>query len=41
MSERASGPDGYLSEKGLIPMNDTERGQWKTSVGNLENLSLN
>ena len=41
LSERASGPDGYLSEKGLIPMNDTERMQWKTSVGNLENLSLN
>ena len=41
LSERASGPDGYLSEKGLIPMNDTERMQWKKSVGNLENLSLN
>ncbi len=41
MSERASGPDGYLSEKGLIPMNTAERTQWKTSVGNLESLSLN
>lgn len=39
-SERASGPDGYLAEKGLIPMNDAERNMWKTSVANLEPLSL-
>lgn len=39
-SERASGPDGYLADKGLIPMNDAERAQWKASVGNLETLSL-
>jgi len=39
-SERASGVDGYLSEKGLIPMNDDERAQWKASVSSLENLSL-
>ena len=41
MSPRASGADGYLTEKGLIPMNDAEHAQWKTSVGNLQNLSLN
>ena len=41
MSARASGPDGYLSEKGLIPMNDAEYAKWKTSVDNLETLSLN
>jgi len=41
MSPRASGADGYLSEKGLIPMNNAEHMQWKTSVGNLETLSLN
>jgi len=40
MSERASGADGYLSEKGLIPMNAAEHSQWKTSVGNLSTLSL-
>lgn len=40
LSERASGPDGYLSEKGLIPMNDDERAGWKTSVTNLQPLSL-
>lgn len=39
-SERASGPDGYLAEKGLIPMNDAERSAWRTSVANLEPLSL-
>jgi len=41
MSDRASGADGYLSEKGLIPMNDAERAQWKASVGSLSTLSLN
>ena len=41
MSPRASGQDGYLSEKGLIPMNAEEHNMWKTNVGNLETLSLN
>ena len=41
MSPRASGADGYLAEKGLIPMNADEHAKWKASVGNLENLSLN
>ncbi len=39
-SDRASGPDGYLAEKGLIPMNEGERASWRTSVANLEPLSL-
>ena len=40
MSDRAAGEDGYLSEKGLIPMNPTEQAQWKASVLALEPLSL-
>lgn len=40
-SERASGPDGYLSEKGLIPMGDAERAEWKNSVMALTPMSLN
>lgn len=27
MRDRTSGPDGYLSEKGMIPMSDKERGE--------------
>lgn len=38
--ERASGPDGYLAEKGLIPMNDDERAEWKANVMALKTLSL-
>ena len=41
MSDRATGQDGYLSEKGLIPMNAEERAQWKTDVLSLKSLSLN
>ena len=41
MSDRATGADGYLAEKGLIPMNATEQAQWKASVMALEPLSLN
>ena len=40
MSDRASGADGYLAEKGLIPMNAAEQAQWKASVLGLEPLSL-
>jgi phosphate transport system substrate-binding protein len=40
MSDRASGEDGYLAEKGLIPMNATEHAEWKVSVLGLESLSL-
>ena len=31
-SNKAWGPEGYLSEKGLIPMPDTERAEFKNSV---------
>jgi phosphate transport system substrate-binding protein len=41
MSDRASGEDGYLAEKGLIPMNIEEHAQWKTDVLALKSLSLN
>ncbi len=41
MSPRASSADGYLAEKGLIPMSDAEHAEWKSSVGSLQSLSLN
>jgi phosphate transport system substrate-binding protein len=41
MSDRASGEDGYLAEKGLIPMLPEEHAQWKADVLSLKNLSLN
>jgi len=41
MSDRATGEDGYLAEKGLIPMNTEEQSQWRTDVLSLKNLSLN
>ena len=34
-SDRAWGPEGYLSEKGLIPMPDAERKQFAADVKNL------
>lgn len=40
MSDRASGADGYLAEKGLIPMSDDEHAKWKTSVAALETITL-
>ena len=40
MSPRASGADGYLSEKGLIPMNAAEHAKWSKSVLSLQPLSL-
>lgn len=39
-SERASGQDGYLSEKGLIPMKPEEHAARKASVLALETVSL-
>ncbi|PHR56840.1 MAG: phosphate ABC transporter substrate-binding protein [Robiginitomaculum sp.] len=39
LSARASGPDGYLADKGLIPMNDAERSKWKSNVSALKTLS--
>jgi len=41
MSDRASGSDGYLAEKGLIPMEPAEHKEWEASVLSLEPLSLN
>lgn len=40
MSEKASGGDGYLAEKGLIPMNTAEHAQWKASVLDLQILTM-
>lgn len=40
MSPRASGEDGYLAEKGLIPMNPEEHAQWRKSVLSLTPLTL-
>lgn len=39
-SVRASGEDGYLSERGLIPMNAGEHAQWQSQVRALETLNL-
>lgn len=37
-SEKAWGPDGYLSEKGMIPMPIAERRKYRKTVMNLETL---
>jgi phosphate transport system substrate-binding protein len=37
-SEKAWGPEGYLSDKGLIPMPDAERKQIAEDVKNLKTL---
>lgn len=39
-SENAWGPEGYLAEKGLIPMPDDERKEWAARVRDLKNLSM-
>ncbi len=39
-SDKAWGPDGYLADRGLIPMSDQERAAMAKSVANLENLNL-
>ena len=38
-SERAWGEDGYLSDRGLIPMPDAERQKFASDVANLTPLS--
>jgi len=38
-SDKAWGPEGYLSEKGLIPMPDTERAEFHNSVNALSTLT--
>jgi phosphate transport system substrate-binding protein len=40
-SENAWGPEGYLAEKGLIPMPDAERQKYMNVARQLEALSLN
>jgi phosphate transport system substrate-binding protein len=39
-SEGAWGEEGYLADKGLIPMTDEERRDWSTRVRALTNLSM-
>ena len=39
-SARASGPDGYLSDKGLIPMPEQERTQYRNVATNLTPLTM-
>lgn len=39
-AERTWGEDGYLSDKGLIPMPDSERNQFKKDTASLKNLHL-
>jgi len=38
-SDKAWGPEGYLSEKGMIPMPDSERLQFQNSVTSLSTLT--
>jgi len=38
-NDKAWGPEGYLADKGLIPMSDKERKDWAEKVKNLEVLS--
>jgi phosphate transport system substrate-binding protein len=40
-SEKAWGEEGYLSERGLIPMPDAERAEVKAAVDNLKTIPLN
>ena len=39
-SEKAWGPDGYLAEKGMIPMPDKERAQFQSDVKALKPLTM-
>ncbi len=39
-SDRAWGEEGYLTEKGLIPMSVSERKDWASKVKSLQNLSM-
>jgi len=39
-SDKAWGPEGYLAEKGLIPMSDQERGSWNAKATELANLAM-
>ena len=37
-SEKAWGEEGYLSEKGMIPIPDAERKEFRSNVKNLKTL---
>ncbi|MFK5977401.1 MAG: PstS family phosphate ABC transporter substrate-binding protein [Rhizobiaceae bacterium] len=39
-NEAAWGEEGYLTDKGLIPMSEEEREEWADKVKNLENFSM-
>jgi phosphate transport system substrate-binding protein len=39
-SEKAWGPDGYLTEKGMIPMPDAERAKYRGNVEKLQALMM-
>ena len=39
-SEKAWGPEGYLTDKGLIPMPDEERAEFRKETETLANLSM-
>ena len=39
-SEKTWGPDGYLTEKGMIPMPDAERSKFNSNATNLTALSM-
>jgi len=39
-SEKAWGPEGYLADKGLIPLPDQERKKWYASTNGLAKLSM-
>ena len=39
-SEKAYGEEGYLADKGLIPMPEVERKQFRADVGSLTNLKM-
>ncbi|NNE24394.1 MAG: PstS family phosphate ABC transporter substrate-binding protein [Rhizobiales bacterium] len=39
-NEDTWGEDGYLTDKGLIPMGDEERAEWEAKVKSLTNLSM-
>ena len=39
-SENAWGEDGYLTDKGLIPMTEDERAEWADKITGLSNLSM-
>jgi phosphate transport system substrate-binding protein len=40
VSEKAWGPDGYLADKGMIPMPNNERQQWHEAVKSLKPTSF-